>query len=237
MADQDRLQAALRAFAATMANDYELTDVLLDVCDHVTEVLEATGAGVSLIDEQRRFRFATASSEAVVAAEQVQEDTQDGPCRHALDTGAPVAIAAVDDLEPWPAYQAAARDAGMEAVLAVPMSLGDQHIGAVDVYQRGRRTWSESDVSAARVLADVATAYVIRTNATAVLQEVNDHLQRALDSRVAIEQAKGMIAAELGLTVDDAFEAIRRHARERRVTVRSVAQSVIDEGPGVVGRR
>lgn len=227
MAGQQQLFDALRSFAATLAGDYDVTDVLHQVCDHLMEVLDADGAGVTLYDGDGSLRFAAATSGAVIATEKVQEETQEGPCTDCLRTGEPIVVSdvAVDDR--WPSYRNALGEAGFRSVVAIPLIVSDQRIGAVDVYDTDPRSWSEEDLAAASVLAQVATAYVIRANLTAEVARVNEQLQQALDSRIVIEQAKGKLAGERGIDMDAAFELIRSHARSHNETVRSVSERIV----------
>lgn len=227
MAGQQQLFDALQSFAATLAGDYEVSDVLHQVGDHLVEVLGAHGAGVTLYDADRNLRFAVATNAAVIAAEKVQEETQEGPCTDCLATGQPIVVEDVAGDRRWPRYRTVMGDHGLRSVVAVPLVVGEQRIGAVDVYDAEPRRWSEPDVAAARVLAQMATAYVIRANLTAEAERVNEQLQRALDSRIVIEQAKGKLAGERSIDVDAAFQVIRAHARSNNQTVRTVAEQVV----------
>lgn len=228
MAGQQQLFNALRSFASTLAGDYDVSDVLHQVCDHLVEVLDAEGAGVTVLDGDRRLRFAAATSGSVIAAERVQEETQEGPCAACLASGKAVVVTDVRADDRWPRYREALGEAGLRSVVAIPLLVRDQRIGAVDVYDTEPRRWSEADVAAASILAEMATAYVVRANATAEIERVNEQLQQALDSRIVIEQAKGKLAGERGIEIDAAFEVLRGHARSNNLTVRSVAESIVD---------
>jgi len=227
VAGQEQLFDALRSFAATLAGDYDVTDVLHQVCDHLVEVLDAHGAGVTVYDAEGRLRFAAATNASVIEAEKAQEDCQEGPCTDCLAAGAPVVVEDVRGDERWPRYREALESHGLRSVVALPLVVGEQRIGAVDVYDTERRSWSESDVAAASVLAQMATAYVVRAHVTAEAARVNEQLQHALDSRIVIEQAKGKLAGERGIDIDDAFALLRGHARSTNQTVRAVSEQVV----------
>lgn len=236
MAGQQQLFNALRSFAATLAGDYDVSDVLHQVCDHLVEVLDADGAGVTVLDGDRRLRFAAATGATVIAAERVQEETQEGPCTDCLATGEAMVVPDVRADARWPRYRDALGDAGLRSVVAIPMLVRDQRIGAVDVYDDDPRRWSEDDVAAASVLAQMATAYVLRANATAEIERVNEQLQQALESRIVIEQAKGKVAGERAIDMDSAFQLIRSHARSNNLTVRAVAQRIVAGELELAGR-
>lgn len=229
MVGGDSLHAVLRRFAATMVRSFEVNDVLYELCDHVVDILDATGAGVSVVVEDR-LQFVTATSERVIDVERAQEANQSGPCTTALSTGRMMAIPEISELDLWPEYRAAAAAAGIVSVVSIPLRIDHHHVGSLDVYDTVRRGWTEDELDAARVLADIATAYIVRAGELAQSLQLSEQLQIALDSRVIIEQAKGALARDLGTTVDEAFEVMRRHARRNGVTIRAVADGIVNLG-------
>ena len=168
------------------------------------------------------LRFATALDERSSHLERVQENGQAGPCVDALRSGKAVAVADLEEAEHgWGAYGQAAREAGIAAVTGIPMLLNGEKIGTLNVYSNARRDWSEDDLDAARVLADIATSYIINASKLAKQRRINEQLQEALASRIVIEQAKGVLAAERGISIDEAFQRLRRHARATAPCARS----------------
>ncbi len=127
----------------------------------------------------------------------------------------------------WPEYAEVVSAQGLSAVLAVPLRLGDQRVGAVDLYDVEPRSWSADDLAGATLLSKMVTAYVLRADAIERIEQVNRQLQLALDSRVVIEQAKGKLAGELRISVDQAFRVIRDHARSNHLTVRGVSEAIV----------
>ena len=88
----------------------------------------------------------------------------------------------------------------------------------------------DEDVAAATALADMATGYLVNASKLRQQEQLAEQLQTALDTRVVIEQAKGMVAAAEGITVDETFARIRRYARDRNLVLRVVAGQVVSEG-------
>jgi AmiR/NasT family two-component response regulator len=84
-----------------------------------------------------------------------------------------------------------------------------------------------ADVEAAQALADVATIAILQHRATLEAQVVNQQLQNALNSRIVIEQAKGMVAERESLSMEQAFSALRNHARNHNLRLVDVAEAVI----------
>jgi GAF domain-containing protein len=231
MADQRLLLQALSDFAHTLVQRYAVADVLFRLTDHVSDVLNVAGAGVSLGDEDRRLRFITASNETITEIERVQELAQTGACVEAFTTGT---VVESDDLGTelrWPELVPDALRLGLRSVVALPMSFGDNDtIGSLNIYDTRARRWEEDDLHAARVLADMAVSYVANASELERAERVREQLQRALESRVVIEQAKGMIAAERGIGVGEAFKLLRQHARSRNASLHNVADAVVNLG-------
>ncbi len=227
MASQELLIPSASEFARSLVGTPTISGVLTDLAERATAVLGAAGAGVS-VSESGRIRFAAASNERAASLERAQEAAQAGPCVDAWMTGKPVTDADVSGTEHgWGACQQAARDAGIVAVASVPMCHAGQCIGTLDLYSTARRDWSADDLAAAGLLADIATSYLVHAQELDRQGRVNEQLREALHSRIVIEQAKGVLAAERRISVDEAFEVLRRHARSHSVSLHSVAEAVV----------
>jgi GAF domain-containing protein len=238
LADHEVLFDVLRRFARKMTVSYDVSEVLYEFCDHAVDVLDADGAGVSLFDERGELRFAAATSQAVVAAEKAQEEGQAGPCISSVEERRPVAVSDIrEHADRWPGYCLTIQDHGLTAVLGLPLVLEDERIGSVNVYGEGPRVWTDEQITFGTVLADIAAAYVYNASELVRSRRTAEQLQTALDTRVVIEQAKGIISAQRGMSMDQAFAAIRGHARSHGITVRSVAQAVVADGSSVIKER
>lgn len=230
MADQELLVRVLSEFAHTLAGNFAVSDVLHDLAERVNEVLGVPGAGVSLAD-RGSVRFVAAIDEVTAAIERVQEDTQEGPCVDAYRTGELVLVADIrDDPGRWPRFAVRARELGIVAVAGIPMNWNGTRLGALDLYATARRDWPMGDVAAAQVLADMATCYVAHASELQRSRRTVEQLQEALKTRVVIEQAKGMLAAERSISVNEAFELIRGHARSHSASLRAVGEAIVNLG-------
>jgi GAF domain-containing protein len=219
----------LSEFTRVLLTPYEIHTALDELADRVTAVLGLAGSGVSLAEDER-LEFDTAVGPAVAELERVQERLQLGPCVTAFHTGK---VVAVDDLsgrdDEWPEYCATAADLGITAVASMPLQLSGDHppVGALNLYADGPRSWTPEDLAAARVLADMATAYLVNASHHQQQVQLAEQLQRALDSRVVIEQAKGVLVARHRIDPGEAFERIRCQARSHNRTVLAVATEVV----------
>jgi GAF domain-containing protein len=153
---------------------------------------------------------------------------QEGPCLDSYRTGLPVVnqdLASVDGR--WPRFAAEALAAGFHSVHALPMRLRGTVIGALNLFHIDAGDMRPADIEVAQALADVATIAILQHRATLEGQLVNEQLQMALNSRIVIEQAKGMAGERLGLSMEQAFATLRNHARNHNLLLVDVARSVI----------
>jgi AmiR/NasT family two-component response regulator len=110
------------------------------------------------------------------------------------------------------------------------MRLADQIIGSLNLYSTEPRDWSDRDIGVAAVLADVATSYVVNASKLRQQEQLSAQLQEALDSRIVIEQAKGITAHKHAVTVEQAYQRMRRHARNNNASLRQVADAIVAVG-------
>jgi ANTAR domain len=111
------------------------------------------------------------------------------------------------------------------------MRLRDQVIGALNLFQATPGGLGHEDVRVGQALADVATIGLLQQRGTRRSETLNEQLQGALNSRVAIEQAKGKLAERAGLDMDQAFTTLRTYARDRNLRLSELAQAFIDGSP------
>jgi AmiR/NasT family two-component response regulator len=225
----DQTLDCLLAFARQLATDREISDVLNDLSAHLTELLHVFGAGVSLLSDHQ-MRFATSDRSVLIELELVQEAEQRGPCVDAGRSGEPVlAGRLVEHGRAWPRYVERARELGIAAVAAVPIRDG-KVIGTIDLYDTVTRHWSEREVKIATLLAHMAAGYLHSSATIEAERRTREQLQSALESRVVIEQAKGILAASQRISVDEAFRRLRKRANDQRKSLRSIAESVVEYG-------
>lgn len=228
MPTPDPLTSALSAFARTLAQGYEITDVLYDLTERVAEVIGVPAAGVSLLQDGQ-LQHAISLNDVAAAIEVAQEQSQQGPCVDACRSNQSVTVADVRaDPDRWAAVSSSAAAVGVAAMAGIPFSTGHTTLGALNLYDVEPRQWSEADLARARVLADMATGYVVNASQLQQERRTNEQLQQALANRLVIEQAKGVLAAHHGISVSQAFDRLRAHARRHNATIRAVADAVVN---------
>lgn len=229
MPNEALLVHTLVELADSMVDDFDVVELLSLLADRCVEVLGVSAAGVMLVAPEGDLRVVSSSSEAMRVVELFELQSDEGPCLDCYRSGDAVMnedLATVDGR--WPRFAPVAIEAGFRSVYALPMRLRGSLIGALNLFGSHEGALAEQDVIAGRALADVATIAILQQRIVSESRILNDQLNRALNSRVVIEQAKGVLAERTGLSLESAFEAMRQHARDHNLRLADVAGSVID---------
>jgi GAF domain-containing protein len=157
---------------------------------------------------------------------QLQSDQ--GPCVDCFHSGQPVSVTDLPSAGRWPRFTAAAAEAGFAAVHAVPMRLRTETIGALNFFSTQPGAIEESKLRLGQALADVATIGLLQQRAIHRRDALTEQLQTALNGRVLIEQAKGVLAERLGMSVEDAFNVLRQAARGQNRQLSGLALAIVD---------
>ncbi|MET9221689.1 MULTISPECIES: GAF and ANTAR domain-containing protein [unclassified Streptomyces] len=218
------LGAAFVAVADTLDGGGAVGDVLVGRC---VGVLGAAAAGLLLVAESR----GSAEPEVVAVTDEAVRAlvAAEGPGRECHRAGAPVRADVLGAAAGrWPDFTGAALAAGYGAVLAVPMRWREETIGALTLFRTAPGPLPDGYAELAQALADVTTIGVLQRRVRRQREQLADQLQSALESRVLVEQAKGLLAERWQVSVDAAFTALRSHARTRRIRLSDLAQGLLD---------
>lgn len=226
-----RLSSAFVMLADTLISAYDLVDLLHTLMDECLELLDVEAAGLLLISGRGELELVASTSERADFVEVLQLDAGAGPCVESFTTAAAVSLADVDEApEAWSQFRAAAVLQGFHSAHAVPLRLRADVIGAMGLFRRSSGVLSPADAALAQALADVATIGILQERLIRERGIVTEQLQHALDSRIVIEQAKGVVAESAGVEMDAAFAMLRAHARGHNRSLRSVAEDVVARG-------
>lgn len=229
MADQAALKRAFTDFAVSIARPYDVGEVLYRLTDHAIDVLRIDGAGLCVGDMGGKLQFVTATDELVTKVEHIQVSTGQGPCHQAFHTGDVVTVSDLKEENRWPQYTGCAVAEGLRAAAGIPVMSGDLRIGALNLYVREPRDWAEDEIHDARLLGVMASGYLLNSRAMSAHEQLAAQLQRALDTRIVIEQAKGALAERNGIDTAASFELLRRHARNHSIKIHDVARAVVEK--------
>ena len=223
------LARTLVELADTLVDDFDIVELLTLLADRCVEVLDVAAAGLMLVGPDGDLRVMASSSETMRVLELFELQSEEGPCLECYRTGGSVVY---EDLtggnDRWPRFGAEALAAGFKSVHALPMRLRGTVIGALNLFRTDPGQMVEADIDAAQALADVATIAILQHRAVLAAGVVNEQLQHALNSRIVIEQAKGMVGERAGLDMAEAFARLRNHARSHNLRLADVAADVIN---------
>jgi GAF domain-containing protein len=227
---EQALAATFVSLVDTLVEDYDVIELLDQLVRASVDLIGATAAGLLLDDQKGNLAVVATSSEETRLLEVFQLQTNEGPCLDCIRNSRPVASQDLSrELERWPRFVPAAVDAGFNSVAAVPMRLRDQTIGGLNLFYGAGKQFTEGERQLAQALADVATIGILQHRSAHRSSMLAEQLQGALNSRVVIEQAKGVLAERHGLSMAQAFDALRRYSRDNNLKLTEHAMAVVRE--------
>lgn len=214
--------------ADTLVDDFDVIDFLHVLTELCVQLLGISAAGLLLTDGRDTLQVVAASSERTRLLELFQLQTDEGPCVECFRTGQPVSVTDLSSAGRWPGFTAAAAEVGFAAVHALPMRLRTEIIGALNFFDTTPGALDEGRLRMGQAVADVATIGLLQHRAIRRRDVLTEQLQTALNSRILIEQAKGVLAERLNLDVAEAFAVLRGAARSRNRPLSELAQAIVE---------
>ena len=214
--------------ADSLVADFDVVELLTLLADRCVDVLDVSAAGIMLAAPEGELRVMASSSEAMRMLELFELQSREGPCLDCFKSGEAVVnqdLATINGR--WPRFATEALAAGFHSVHALPMHLRGNIIGALNLFRVDQGEMGQPDIHAAQALADVATIGILQHRGALEAQVLNEQLNHALNSRIIIEQAKGMVAEREGLDMERSFSRLRDHARNHNLRLVDVATDVI----------
>lgn len=230
-ADDAPAGAAVKVFvelADALVTDFDLIDFLDLVTVRSAETLsvEAVGLLLAYTDDYLNVVATSCETRGVLALFRLQ--SAEGPGLDCYLTGRPVNCPDLSsEASRWPRFVPAAIDAGFAAAHALPMRLSDATIGQMNLLTATHGGLDGEQLAMAQALTDMATLGVVNARAIGGRELLANQLHTALNSRVTIEQAKGILAGRCDVTVGEASELLRSYARGRNQKLTEVAEAVV----------
>jgi GAF domain-containing protein len=228
----DREAQVLNIFlelADTLVADFDIIDSLTVLAKRCVETLDIAAAGVLLADADGELHVIAASSEQARLLELFQLQNDEGPCTEAFAIGAPVIDTNLyNALERWPRFTPYAVGAGYRSVHAIPLRLRGNIIGVFDLFRSDPGPLTPGDIALAQAIADLASITSLQAQAQAEARDRDEQLQHALDSRIIIEQAKGMLAERANIDMASAFDRIRAKSRYTNTKLIELATNIVN---------
>jgi GAF domain-containing protein len=220
----EELAETLVELADALSADFDVDGFLRLLANRCVRLLSVAAAGVFLADHG-----VAASHERVARIESSAQRNEEGPWHECTRTGEPVAIPNLAaEKDRWPHYVAETRRAGFASTHTVPLRSREDQVGTLTLFRAEPGELEKTDTRLAQAMADMATISILRTRALRRQEALAMQLQHALNSRVIVEQAKGLLAERMGLAMPAAFEALRNYARSHNTKVTELALSIVD---------
>jgi transcriptional regulator with GAF, ATPase, and Fis domain len=214
--------------ADTLVADFDVVDFLHTLAQRCVELIGAAEAGIMLADQRGGLRLIASSSERARLLEIFELQSEQGPCLDCFKTGQAVRDGDLEKVpERWPVFGPEARAAGFRSVQALPLRCRSQVIGALNLFGTLPGSLPEESMATGQAMADIATISILQERALREARVLAEQLQSALNGRVVVEQAKGVLAERAQINVDDAFHVLRSYARNHASRLRDVAEAVI----------
>jgi len=221
------LAEALVSLADTLVADYDVIDLLARLSSDCVALLPVDAAGLLLSDQRGALQVVSSSTERAHLMELFQVQTQEGPCLDCFRSSQQISAPDLGRDGRWPGFTLRAQQAGYRAVHALPLRLRFETIGALNLFGIQPGALSPEDLRIGQALADVATIGILQERAIRRRDILAEQLQAALNSRVIIEQAKGILAERGRLDPSQAFTLLRSQARLNNVRLSDLARDVI----------
>jgi GAF domain-containing protein len=221
----EEVVGAFVELADTLVGEFDMVELLQVLTRRCVDLLGASAAGLLLADEDGRLKVVVTSSEHARLLELYQLQSAEGPCLECYRRGRPVSVGDLESAaERWPKFAPTAVAAGYSSVHAVPMRVRDEVVGAMNLF--GDQGDNDIHLPVAQALTDVAAIALMQGELARRRQTLAEQLQRALDSRVVIEQAKGLLAGRLHVDMGEAFMLLRAFARSNNRRLADVASDL-----------
>ncbi len=225
---EGRVVEAFVSLAGSLAAGDDVMDLLTMLTTTCADLLDVKAAGLLLADRRGVLHVMAASSDDAADLEAFQVQRAEGPCQDCYRGGVPVSVPDLADTDArWPQFVPAARRAGFVSVHALPMRLRTDVLGAMGLFGSVTGDLNPDDLRLGQALADVASLAIVQDRASTDRDGVTRQLQSALDSRVVLEQAKGMLAFSADLEVGESFTVLRQFARDHNLRLSDAAAAVV----------
>jgi GAF domain-containing protein len=223
------LERALAQLAELRTSPIGVEEALGRVAESADALFQVGGSTLMVVDRDQVLRNLAAARGPAALLEELQADHGEGPCVDAFEEKRTVWSDDLGREDRWPGFAPAAAQGGLLAVLASPIPYSDQAVGVVAVLASEPHAWTEGEREAIVAFTELAALLVLNAMEAEARGRLAGELRGALDSRVVIEQAKGVLVGRHGITPRQAFERLRGLARDQRRPLSEVAGSVVAE--------
>lgn len=226
------VRQALGELGRLRFGEMRVEDGIREIVRTTHTMFDVDGAGLMLADSDQHLRSVAASDDRFAHLEELQIQHQQGPCIAAFEEKVLIGAEDLERDSRWPRFSEAAVTRNVRAVLASPLPYNQHAVGVVAVLSEQRRPWSAEGELALLAFTDLAALLIASMMQGEEQSELATQLQGALDSRKVIEQAKGVLMGQEGVSARTAYERLRAQARAERRKLAAVCAQVIQDASG-----
>jgi GAF domain-containing protein len=212
---------------SALLGDHDVTDLLYRIVRDSARFTASDAAGLLVRTPAGVLELLSATSHAAVELELYQAQVDEGPCVDLVTTGAVVTAVGADTIrDRWPVVGPAIVQAGFSAVHAYPLRWRDGVLGGINLFRQDAGADDSEQAATARSFADMAALVLVQPDRLAQ-SDVAGRLARALEGRVVVEQAKGVLAHQLGVDMESAYATLVDRAAHNGDALSVAAQTVV----------
>ncbi|MBQ0991040.1 GAF and ANTAR domain-containing protein [Micromonospora sp. H61] len=212
-----------------------LADVDIDtLLDKIAQLAKRTIPGASevsvtlLHDNKPQTAAFTGALALALALDEKQYERGYGPCLQAAESTSSLIVPDTGSEQRWPGWAETAAQAGAHSSLSVGLPVHEHVTGALNIYATTPNAFDDDAIAIAQTFAGfaavgLANAHLYETQAT-----LAGHMQKAMENRAVIEQAKGIIMGERRCTPEQAFAILSKLSQDSNRKVRDVASAVVE---------
>lgn len=228
--DSDEIAVAVERFGALLRTPMELSVLLQSVAAQVVATIPAADmAAVTLLSApDNQPETVACTDERALDVDVDQYRANEGPCLEAARTRQVVRVRIEDAALRWPEFAKNVADMGGASYLSAPLTTGEDHGGALNLYSYDDHGFSEIDEVLLQVFVAAVEGAIWNARRAEQWRTEVEGLQAAMKTRATIEQAKGMLMVVHGISADRAFEVLVEQSQSRNIRVAAIAAEVVD---------
>jgi GAF domain-containing protein len=222
-------RAAFAELSKIMLDEQPLSATLERVAELAKQTIPgAADVSVTLLQDGQ---VASAAFTGPLAAQldERQYESGFGPCMDAATSGTTITIDDTAHSASYPDFSRSAARKGVRHTMSIGLPVQRQIIGALNVYGTDDTPFDEAKQELATAFASYAAVAVANAGVYASTAQLAANLQRALDSRAVIDQAKGILMARHGMSADAAFDRLSKESQLNNRKLRDIAADLVDE--------
>lgn len=226
---ETRVLHAVVSLVDSLLDDFDVVELLTDLTERCTQLLDISAAGLLLADPYRHLHLMAATSQRTRELELFQLQSDEGPCLDCYAGGEPISIADLaTEHQRWPRFAPAAADAGFVSVHAVPLRAVGTALGALGLFGNHAGDLDDADLLVAQSLAHIASVAILQEHSPTPTS-VPSKLRTATTNQIVVEQAKGYLREYFDIPIAEAFVLLRRYAHAHGPHLTDVARRLIGD--------